>query len=80
MRIYQVSFGMSRSEDGDDDGMGTQLRWFSSKREAEQSMAAMKRDRLLSDAIPAMVTPYDIPNTKQGLIDWLNVHFNSDNG
>lgn len=65
MRIYCVSY--------DDHDRGTVLHWTGSRQKAE---------RFAREAGPSISTviKHEIPTDKTGLVDWLNKHFDLDNG
>lgn len=61
-----------------DQNMGLCLDWFVTEREADQQI------RILLDADPDMAKPTKramaIPQSRKGLVRWLNAHFETDNG
>lgn len=65
---------------------GCMLAWFTKRAEAQEWVDTQKKD--LKDQLdsseeegdPSGVTEYNIPLSRKGLIRWLNLHFNSDNG
>lgn len=70
MKLYQVHYI--------DPDHGTCYEWFGQKR------AACKRSLEITDQYNGEVTVTvgltEIPTDKAGLVEWLNHHFNTDNG
>jgi hypothetical protein len=60
---------------------GSMLRWHTSKREAEREQARWIREEGDAAGLQAgAVRAVEIPTDRAGLVDWLNRHFNTDNG
>lgn len=55
---------------------GTLLRWGASERAVRQ----LARNDFDAHCSKPVFEQIDIPTTKAGLVDWLNDHFNTDNG
>jgi len=72
MRIYRAQFF--------DRDMGARLAWFSNAKDAGKHLRDQQRARIDPASGPEGVTPVDIPAGKQGLLNWLNANFTSDNG
>jgi hypothetical protein len=64
---------------------GTVQSWHPSKRRASEALRAIKRAVVeagndAGDCEPSGVEAVDVPTDKDGLIGWLNVWLNTDNG
>ncbi len=79
VKIYRLSF-YGLNSNGESDGTGQRLLWFGSKREAQRTLASIKRENELSDEGPHEIRTVEIPTDKRGLLQWLNANVNSDNG
>lgn len=77
MRIYRLDY--------QDAAMGNCQSWHGSKRDAKREARKIweenysDEERRHSFSQPSVV-PVDFPTTKTALLNWLNVHFGTDNG
>ena len=67
MRIYCLSYY---------DGVDNQQEWFGSKRNAQKRETKIKHE--YGNDLSDHVFNYNIPTDKQGLINWLNIHFSKE--
>lgn len=63
-----------------DSNLGTLVSWWSSKQGATAKLLRFTKERGEKAAGPEGVEQVTIPTDKEGLLDWLNAHFTSDNG
>ena len=54
------------------------VEWFTSQRAAKKRMAELKRT--FDDITEWEPEPVEIPTNRTGLIEWLNLFFDTDNG
>ena len=79
MKIYRLAFGCS-DENGNADGCGTLLEWFSSESAAKKRLAGLRRAKELDETVPAKVKLFEIEPTRDGILKFLNINVTSDNG
>lgn len=59
---------------------GQLLSWHANKKAAEQHLAKFQKERNADACGPEGVHLVEIPTRKDGLIEWLNAYFTTDNG
>jgi hypothetical protein len=63
-----------------DSDNGCCLSWHRNKSEAEKHLSHLSEDGRLNGDGPTTIKTVEIPTDKDGLIDWLNANFDTDNG
>lgn len=78
MKVYALTF--ARLSHGEEDSEGSRVAWYASVRQAKAELNRLRRDGELDLSYPVTLTPHNIPTKLDGLLTWLNIHFDKDNG
>lgn len=72
MRLHRVKFH--------DPDQGEALFWFGTKREAQQKLRQLQKDRTHEQQGAEEVEQVEVPTKKEELISWLNTNLDRNNG